>query len=1018
MLIRKWISLAALLLISTMAQAQPSQQAELWLFVLQQGQPVANVTVSLNGDVIGQTNAAGTLHQWVAPGRYALKLQQDGQTLLQKPSLALAKDGNVRLLLSIAADGEQQLAIQRAKQPQSQQAQAVAALPPGLLEGQVVSAEDGSPLAAVQIFVAGSDKRALSDSRGHYALELPPGDYTLSIVAPGFAVRTLEGVAISSQKATHLKLELTPAGVRMADYVVTAPYVAGSVASVLASEKQAKAVVDIIGADQMSRTGASTAVDALRQVSGLTIEDGEYVIVRGQPERYTTALFNGSPLPSPDPIQPVVPLDLFPTGVLGSIEVQKSYTANRPGNFAGGLVALHTRKAPADGFVKLGISGSINPLYTGVDGLMYNSAPQGLLDINAAPAGLPSGIDGVKDLSALSQAERIALAKTLPNQFAVSPWTLPPNMGFKIAAGNRFALFGGELGVLASLDHGRDAAFRNVTKRTYALGLDGQLIQQSEISQQTTSQGMDSSVFLAVDGEWGNTTLGSNTFYVRKTTDKVQYTEGVISVSDARYENDFVLAHFERELKAQQLLGEHRFDSVRLKWSAMLAKASRQVPDRRHYAYRQTANGDFVLISQAAVLRRFSQTEDNINNLTLDVTFPFTATDWLSGELAVGVARFSRERDAVTRRFRYDVDPSADLSQPVEDLLRPDNLGNTVSFSELTQATDHYTGQVDIDAAYLQADLKLGEQWRLIVGARKEQASAKASTFVLAAGGKQEVAGEYQETSLLPAFTLSWMPWDSVKLSAAASKTVARPTLNEISPATYLDPDTGFHYQGNPELEPASIQSLDFSAEWFLSDSEKLSVGAFSKTYDKPLEVSFIPSTGGTPQRQIVNAKSASVSGIEAGARLDVNRFLGWIGLNQSWLAPLYVSGNLSLMQSEVTTDQQGAATQANRRLQGQADIVYNLQLGYDGEHHDAALLYNFVGERLAAVGTAGKPGVYRQPTPRLSFNYDWQITDHASINLSAENLLNYRVEYTIGNKLLRDYAEGRTFGAGFEWKF
>jgi outer membrane receptor for ferrienterochelin and colicin len=123
---------------------------------------------------------------------------------------------------------------------------------------------------------------------------------------------------------------------------------------VIEEQRSSSSVSTVLGSEQISRNGDSDVASALRRASGLTIIGGKFVFIRGLGERYSTTLINGSAIPSPDPTRRVVPLDLFPTTFIDSILVQKSYSVDRPGEFAGGTLDMRTKRVPDEFFVKFG----------------------------------------------------------------------------------------------------------------------------------------------------------------------------------------------------------------------------------------------------------------------------------------------------------------------------------------------------------------------------------------------------------------------------------------------------------------------------------------------------------------------------------------------------------------------------------------------------------------------------------------------------------------------------------------
>src|SRR5690554_2954125 len=120
------------------------------------------------------------------------------------------------------------------------------------------------------------------------------------------------------------------------EVVTTATRLQGSAAAVVDERKNQAFVADIIGSEQLSRSGDSDAAAALRRVTGLTLIDGKYVYVRGLGERYSSARLNGASIPSPDLTRNVIPLDIIPSSIIESMAVQKVFSPTMPAAFGGG----------------------------------------------------------------------------------------------------------------------------------------------------------------------------------------------------------------------------------------------------------------------------------------------------------------------------------------------------------------------------------------------------------------------------------------------------------------------------------------------------------------------------------------------------------------------------------------------------------------------------------------------------------------------------------------------------------
>ncbi|MBA3732670.1 MAG: carboxypeptidase regulatory-like domain-containing protein, partial [Gammaproteobacteria bacterium] len=428
----------------TDAVAKAGAPAELSLVIFERGNPVSGVELKVNGKRYGVTDTDGALWANIPSGRRDVVLVRDSKPLVELDFLTDAGE-SLQMLVTLPETPAARPRIDVASTAGGEQVKIVrddTALeekgPPGALTGRIVAADSGAPISGARLYFAGQATDATTDKAGRYAVELPAGNYRLSVVHPDYATQKLDNVRVIPGKQVTSNIELSPAGLALADYVVTAPYVEGSISSVFDTQREAEGVIDIIGAEQMARTGDSDAAQALGRVTGLTIEDGQYAVIRGQPERYTFSTFNGSPLPSPDPIQRIVPLDLFPAGVLKSIAVQKSYTADQPGEFGGGLVALSTRDIPDEAFGAVSVRTGFNSLSTNKDGLTYAGGSTDFLGFDDGARELPAAAAGEANLGNLSIDQQNAIGAQFPNSYNVTNETLPPDSGLSIVGGGAF----------------------------------------------------------------------------------------------------------------------------------------------------------------------------------------------------------------------------------------------------------------------------------------------------------------------------------------------------------------------------------------------------------------------------------------------------------------------------------------------------------------------------------------------------------------------------------------------------
>lgn len=1025
----RWLLLACLLA-APWAQAAVAQaaaaQAEFSLYVFRAGSPVAGTQLYVDGQKQSVTDAEGLATARAAPGERTLELKDATGAVLYTHRVAVDDGDYVQLIVTLEPQGTASADVEGG-QAGEEVVTVAADVVPGTLRGRIVSVEDGKPVANARVFVSGSTQSVRTDADGRYTLELPPGIYALSVVHPRYTTRSVADLAVASEQVAEADVELTPSGLELAEFVVSAPHIEGSVAGVLAELRKSSDVSEVIGADQISKAGDSDAAEALQRVTGLTIEDGKYVVVRGQPSRYTATTWNGAPLPSPDPVKQVAPLDLFPTGVLSSINVQKSYSADKIGAFGAGLVTLNSRAVPDAPFAQISLSTGYNTQATGQQGFDYQGGSTDWLGVDDGTRALPGPIAAASaggNLDRFTQAERDELGKSFDNIYRLSETTLPPNSGLSLAGGTNFSFGEAKFGVLGSL------AWSNAYKNTeevnndYRLAGGGELAKRRAYDITRTDLEAQLGALFVLSGEWRGQALTSNTFFVRNTYKRSQFSDGFDRSSDDRIERLYLLDFNQREMLVQQFVGRHDLKYLQIDWVGQTATGDRSAPDRREYSY-VLVGDQYIFGSEFAAKRQFNTTSDQTDSFDLGITVPILKGDDLEDRFALkvqtGFSYLSTERSSDTQRYRFEPNGSADLTpQNPDEILAPENIGVTVNFFDDTLGNDDYSGTSEVTGFYAQVDTTLWHRLRLLAGARQETATYSVQTFSDTLD-LAPILGGFEDDNLLPAASATWFMTDTMQLRAAYGTSVSRPLLIELSNTLFFDPDNNLQFVGNPNLQAAEITSYDLRWEWYPSTAETLSVGVFAKDYANPIEQQFQPLGGGGEQITFVNGDSATVQGVELGGRSELDWATGWAGDWNRWLAWLeksYVQANLSLITSEVTLAQTGVATNTQRPLQGQADHVVNLQFGFNGEHIDWTVSFNRVGERLQTAAINGVPDAYEVPFNSLDAAWSWAFMGGFKLKLSGDNLLDSSRRYFQGSDLERRLTPGSTFGASIGYTF
>jgi hypothetical protein len=1020
---RRLLALAISALVATSAGA--AEPAELSLYLFDEGRPVADAEVQIDAAPRGRTSSDGALNLRIEPGARSLRVLRAGAEVLSL-ELNLVEDEDAQIIATLYPDAAPSVFIESTNAGAAAVTEAKPELgPPGRLSGRVFNSEDGKPVAGARVYVSGTPIDLVSDAEGRFSAEIAPGIYAISVLAPSFASRSFEGIAIASEQTTEQAIELTPAGVELPEFVVLEPFIEGSLASFVEERRTSSAVTDILGAEQISRAGDSDAAGALKRVTGLTLVDGKFVYVRGLGERYSSVLINGAQVPSPDPTRRVVPLDLFPTEILNGIVVQKTYTADMPGEFGGGTIQLRTRGVPESFLLRASATVGWADGTTGDDGLRYTGGGRdwsGFDDgAREAPAGL---LDGrlPSDPQALE-----ALGEGIAAQgFNIRPKQVGPNTGFSFSVGDDlpFADNAWSLGYILSTRYSQNWDTREEQRATYSVLGNGQLVPLSDFDLERTERAIDAGLFFSTGLKIGeHHSVTGTAFQVRQTTDQAQISEGI--GGSGNDEQNFELEWIENELTTRQLTGEHVFTSLSnllLNWQYTNSRAQRVSPARREYRF-QYDSQDERYEWDGSLVSRFEGLIDDAEEARVDFRLPLQFGEhW---ELAVfgGAGRLERERDSFIRRFGFRGSRPPNVTD-LESVFTPERIRPGGLFLiESTQAADSYTAAQTLDSAFLGVDLGW-KDWRLNLGAREERNVQEVVNQPPFNPNAAPVVGRVEADDLLPAGALTWAYSEKAQLRLAYSETVSRPDLRELSPADFIDPLLDVRVQGNPQLQQAQIESVDLRWEYYFSPSESFSVALFQKDFVNPIELVQVPASD--QLLGLRNAREAVNRGVEFDLykSLDFAERIEWLPgfLRGLPLADVYVGANYAWIESEIDLgDQQGTQTNSIRPLQGQSPYVLNLSLSYqkpDGAT-EATLLYNVSGERISRVGDSGLPDIYEQPFGQLDFTLSQALPwEGWKLKLRLRNLLDPDVEFLQGDQPTNLYRKGREAALSVEWKF
>jgi hypothetical protein len=347
-------------------------------------------------------------------------------------------------------------------------------------------------LPGVPVEVVGTNQVVYTDVDGRYVLQVAPGKHQVKIALEGYQEKTINVEA--ADRAVTADVGLTMA--RFAETVtVTAAALdlaTSSAEAQLVERRQASVITDNVGSQEMKQNGDSDAAAAMTRVTGLSLVDNQYVFVRGLGERYSNTTLAGSVLPTTEPDKKVVPLDLFPTGLIDSVQVNKSYSPDRSAEFAGGLVQIVPMKLPSQPVLDFSYGYSY---FANATGKSIPMSPLGSRDIwgfdsgsRALPAGIPENKivrQGVFTPDVGYPAAAITeFGRLLDNTWQPVSEDAMPGQNWSATLGNRF----GNLGIVASATHSYKEQFLQEERHFFRIAGSGQLEDTSPYNIQTGTQ--------------------------------------------------------------------------------------------------------------------------------------------------------------------------------------------------------------------------------------------------------------------------------------------------------------------------------------------------------------------------------------------------------------------------------------------------------------------------------------------------------------------------------------------------
>lgn len=883
----------------------------------------------------------------------------------------------------------------------------------GTLTGIITDKEaNNSPLPFANVYVKETKNSVASNETGTYLLELNPGTYTILFSSVGYEDFE-KSVVIKAGEVTKLNSSLGSGNYTLKDVVVKTNRKKNTETAIMVEIKEAKQVVNAISAEQMSKGTDSNAADAIQRVPGVTIVDGKFVMIRGLSERYNNVLINNAVAPSTEVDKRTFAFDMIPTKAIDKMLIFKTGSADKPGDFSGGIINITTSENITNfNTVNVGFGFRNNTSFQ--DYKQSEGSKTDFLGFDYEFRTLPSTFPTADLINKYPEVGVVASNSKLQNNFnpTTSTAVLDNSFGFAFGRNKKFTN-GMNLQSLNSIGY----------SNTYQT-LQRQFNRYLSLNPGQTRPGAwldyldnynQNEVRLTLLSNWILKLNQNNTIKFKNLFNQIGENETIIrdgfNYQVANGDNflwqNYLLGYKSRSIYTGQLEGIHKLDNKNtIDWVAGYNYMYESEPDLRRFRtkkdlskpnsiYRIEDPSSSNLFDTGRYFGNLSEySVNNGANYTHTIEQVKNEEELNPIKLKTGYYMDYRNREFNSRYVSYLIprEVSNDIVRadflrelPLNEAFSPKYVNNTDGWilSEGTKPSDSYKADNFLAAGYVYGEFPI-KKWDISGGVRIEHNILSLQGFSDA--GQVDI--ENPVTSVLPSINVGYNITERALLRFAYSRSVNRPEFREIAPFLFYDFENEVNKEGNPNLKTAEIDNLDFRFEFYPTKGETVSLGAFYKRFDNPIE-NITQITSEIPQFNYANADSAFNYGLELELRKSFKEMT-----NNLYLGRLSVNINASYIFSEVDLGAAAVSQQQVRPLQGQSPYIVNAALGYTDESgFSTNLIFNRFGDRIFSVGDTVFPTIYELSRNSLDFTVS-KTYKKTTIKLGIQNLLDAKYQF------------------------
>ncbi|MBN7802178.1 TonB-dependent receptor [Algoriphagus aestuariicola] len=904
----------------------------------------------------------------------------------------------------------------------------------GTIRGAVYEESTGEPLFGVSVLIKELSTGAVTDFDGKFEIQVAPGTYTIQVSYISYTTFELTSVEVSSGEVNVLQdILMKEEASELETVTVQAAAIRTTESALMSVKRGAPNLLDGVSASTFRQIGDGDAASAVKRVTGVSIEGGKYVYVRGLGDRYTKTVLNGMDVPGLDPDRNTIQMDIFPTNVIDNIIVSKSFTSDLPADFTGGVVDIETKDFPEEKTMKLGISVGVNPsMHFNKNYITYEGGKTDWLGFDDGTRAIPTG--GRTDIPLYGQVvgnpnspaglEYQQILGDFNKTLGGTRQSSLMDFGLSFSLGNQIAR--------PKVTWGYNAAVTYKNETEYYQGAEfnlyGKPIGETEtelepLERQRGDYGVNNVLLGGMAGIALKTNASKyklNFLHLQNGESKAGIFDFVNTNLGANFEaKQYNLEYSQRALTSILLSGTHFFNGRdwELSWKIAPTLSTIDDPDIRFTRFRQPTNNVSTEVGLPARIWRSLQ-EENLNGKG-DITRNLSLWN-RDAKLKFGGSYSFKHRLFNIQSFQFptgDTELTGDPNQILdeENLFSADNR-NGVRYNPdfIPTNPNEYEAYATTMGGYASMELNPAEKLKAVVGLRVEQFNQYYTGTNQTGDIVFDLVEMLDDLDFFPTVNLIYNLKENQNLRLSATRTTARPSFKELSYAEILDPISGRTFIGglyqettnggsevlwDGNLTSTRINNFDLRWELFQQRGEMFSVSAFYKTFDRPIEmVQFLADPGTFQPRNVGNG---SVAGLEFEFRKSL-KFITPSLENFAWntnvtITESQIKMSESELRSRTNSAKEGEVIDDTRQMAGQAPFIINTGLSFNNfaTGLEAGLFYNVQGPTLTYVGFGNRTDTFSVPFHSLNFNLNksFGADERIQAGLGVQNILNQKRE-------------------------